>query len=109
MLELITDPEKIVSVPGLRLGVASANIKYKDRDDLVVVSMPDCAQVAAVFTQNAFCAAPVIIAKRHLSSTQLRYLLINSGNANAGIGQQGIDDVLLSCQQLAEQVGCSIE
>jgi len=109
MLELITDPEKIVSVPGLRLGVASANIKYKDRDDLVVVSMPDCAQVAAVFTQNAFCAAPVIIAKRHLSSTQPRCLLINSGNANAGTGQQGIDDALLCCQHLAEQVGCSIE
>jgi len=109
MLELVTDPEKIVSVPGLRLGVASANIKYKDRDDLVVVSMPDSAQVAAVFTQNAFCAAPVIVAKRHLTSSPPRCLLINSGNANAGTGQQGIDDALLSCQYLAEQVGCSVE
>ena len=109
MLELITDLAKIHNVPGIHLGVSSANIKYKDRDDMVVVTMPDCAQVAAVFTQNAFCAAPVIVAKRHLNSSQPRCLLINSGNANAGTGKRGIDDALCSCQFLAEQVDCTTE
>jgi len=109
MLELITDPAKLHSIPGIRLGVANANIKYKDRDDLVVVAMSDSSQVAAVFTQNAFCAAPVIVAKRHLASSQSRCLLINAGNANAGTGQRGIDDALLGCEQLAGHVGCTVE
>ncbi len=109
MLELITDPEKLHPVPGIRLGVANANIKYTGRDDLVLMALPDNAQVAAVFTQNAFCAAPVMVAKKHLAHSQVRCLLVNAGNANAGTGQRGIDDALLSCQCAAEQVACSTE
>jgi len=109
MLELITDPAKLHQVAGVRLGVANANIKYQGRDDLVVVAMSDSTQVAAVFTQNAFSAAPVIVAKKHLAHSQSRCLLINAGNANAGTGQRGIDDALLGCKQLADYLGCSIE
>lgn len=72
-------------VPGVRLGTAQAGIKKKDRDDLLVIEADEAAVVAAVFTQNAFCAAPVLVAREHLEYGP-RWLLINSGNANAGTG-----------------------
>lgn len=96
-------------VAGIRLGVACAGIKYPDRRDLVVIEAAPGALAAAVFTQNAFCAAPVVVARNHLAAAQPRYLLINTGNANAGTGQQGLADARASCQALAEQVGCRSE
>ncbi|MCU7881920.1 MAG: bifunctional glutamate N-acetyltransferase/amino-acid acetyltransferase ArgJ [Candidatus Thiodiazotropha sp. (ex Lucinoma aequizonata)] len=96
-------------VPGIRLGVAAAGIKYADRDDMVVIELADSATCAAVFTCNAFCAAPVQLARSHLQQKNPRYLLINSGNANAGTGQQGLQDALISCQALAGAVGCDVQ
>ncbi len=91
-------------VAGIRLGTACAGIKKPGRRDLVVVELAEGARCAAVFTRNAFCAAPVIVARNHLAAA--RYLLINTGNANAGTGEQGMRDALTCCAALAQQVGC---
>lgn len=87
-------------VSGFRLGTASAGIKTPGRKDLVVMELSESASVAAVFTQNAFCAAPVTVAKQHLQAGAPRYLLINTGNANAGTGETGLADAYQSCEVL---------
>ncbi|MDS4026868.1 MAG: bifunctional glutamate N-acetyltransferase/amino-acid acetyltransferase ArgJ [Candidatus Contendobacter sp.] len=97
------------TVAGIRLGVTCAGIKYPDRRDLVVIEAAAGTQAAAVFTRNAFCAAPVIVARTHLAVASPRYLVINTGNANAGTGRQGLVDAESSCQALAERVGCRLE
>ncbi|HEY8160157.1 MAG TPA: bifunctional glutamate N-acetyltransferase/amino-acid acetyltransferase ArgJ [Methylobacter sp.] len=91
-------------IPGITLGTANAGIKQTVRDDILVVQMAEQATCAAVFTQNAFCAAPVHVAKANLAHAP-RWLLINSGNANAGTGEQGMKDALATCADLAEVVG----
>lgn len=93
-------------VPGVLLSAVAAGIRYQGRDDLVLIALPAGAACAAVFTRNAFCAAPVLVAKRHLATTPPRYLLINSGNANAGTGSQGLADAEASCAALAALTGC---
>ncbi|HRX61714.1 MAG TPA: bifunctional glutamate N-acetyltransferase/amino-acid acetyltransferase ArgJ [Candidatus Competibacter sp.] len=97
------------AVAGIRLGTACAGIKYPDRRDLVVIEAAAGTRATAVFTQNAFCAAPVTIARAHLSAVPPRYLVINTGNANAGTGQQGLADAEASCQALAKLTGCRAE
>ncbi|TVP50899.1 MAG: bifunctional glutamate N-acetyltransferase/amino-acid acetyltransferase ArgJ [Halomonas sp.] len=97
---------------GVRLGVAMAGIKKPDRRDLVVIELPETATVSGVFTRNAFCAAPVLVAKQHLeqcraSQRSPRFWLINTGNANAGTGESGLRDARTSCAELAQQVGVS--
>jgi glutamate N-acetyltransferase/amino-acid N-acetyltransferase len=91
-------------VAGISLGTAGARIKAWEREDVLVVQMAEHATCAAVFTQNAFCAAPVQVAKAHLL-TNPRWLLINAGNANAGTGQQGLQDAQQSCADLANITG----
>ena len=98
-----------LTVGGIRLGVARAAIKYPDRRDLVVIEAAAGTQAAAVFTRNAFCAAPVILARQHLAAASPRYLVINTGNANAGTGRQGLVDAEASCRAVAERTGCRIE
>lgn len=98
-----------LSVPGIRLGVAEAGIKYAQRRDLVLIEAAPGTQAAAVFTQNAFCAAPVQVARAHLQSGAPRYLLINTGNANAGTGAAGLDAAQTSCQAVADLVGCAAQ
>jgi len=93
-----------VRVAGVRLGVAAAGIKRAERDDLVVFELAAGGSVAAVFTRNAFCAAPVSVARQHLTAAP-RWLLINSGNANAGTGARGLADARESCRLLADLVG----
>jgi glutamate N-acetyltransferase/amino-acid N-acetyltransferase len=101
--------EASYSVPGVRLGVAAAGIKYPDRQDMLVIELAEAGHCAAVFTRNAFCAAPVHLAKAHLNAVSPRYLLVNSGNANAGTGDQGMRDAEACCQSLAQAAGCSTE
>ncbi|WP_455217075.1 bifunctional glutamate N-acetyltransferase/amino-acid acetyltransferase ArgJ [Kaarinaea lacus] len=96
-------------VSGTRLGTNCAGIKKPGRRDLVVVELAPGSQVAAVFTRNAFCAAPVTVARQHLSKTTPRFLLINTGNANAGTGEQGIADALACCDAMAQLAGCTRE
>ena len=98
-----------LTVVGVRLGTARAGIKYPDRRDLVVVELAAETQAAAVFTRNAFCAAPVTVARTHLAAASPRYLVINTGNANAGTGRQGLADAEASCRGLAERTGCRSE
>lgn len=89
-------------VSGFRLGTASAGIKTPGRKDLVVMELSETSTLAALFTKNAFCAAPVTLAKQHLQSGVPRYLLVNTGNANAGTGEIGIADAKRSCQVLGD-------
>ena len=106
LLSMTDHPTPCEPVPGVRLATAAAGIRFSDRQDLVVMELPVGARCAAVFTRNAFCAAPVLVAKRHLARVSPRYLLINSGNANAGTGEQGIRVAEASCAALAALSGC---
>jgi glutamate N-acetyltransferase/amino-acid N-acetyltransferase len=90
-------------VAGITLGTTCAGIKQAIKDDVLVIAMSEQSTCAAVFTQNAFCAAPVHVAKANLSHSP-RWLLINSGNANAGTGDQGMQDALKCCAKLANGV-----
>jgi len=94
------------AVTGIKLGTACAGIKQAERDDLLLIEMAEGVTCAAVFTQNAFCAAPVLVARQNLAMRP-RYLLINSGNANAGTGPQGLADAQSSCVAVAELSGAS--
>ena len=96
-------------VAGFRLGTTSAGIKTPGRPDLVVMEMAAGSSTAAVFTQNAFCAAPVIVAREHLARHQPAYLLVNTGNANAGTGDAGMRDARQCCAALAGQAGCPVQ
>lgn len=98
------------SVPGVRLGTISAGIKTAGRKDLVLIEVAENTQCAAVFTRNAFCAAPVMVARENLHSCahQPRYLLINTGNANAGTGSAGIEAARTSVQTVASAAGVDV-
>jgi len=97
------------AVPGIRLGTVCAGIKKPGRRDLVAIELAADASCVGVFTRNAFCAAPVVIAKRHLQQQRPRYLLINTGNANAGTGELGLNDALACCRALAARAGVEPE
>jgi len=99
---------ELYPVHGVRLGTSRAQIRKKDRRDLVVIQCVSGTQVAAVFTQNRFCAAPVAVARAHLGQIAPRALLINTGFANAGTGPEGMNDALRSCAALAASLGCAL-
>jgi len=86
-----------------------AGIRKKDRRDLVVIACASGTQVAATFTRNRFCAAPVTVAREHLAKTAPRALLINTGFANAGTGAPGLEDARACCIALAQQFNCRSE
>ena len=90
-------------IDGVRIGVASAGIKKPGRKDLVVFELAEGSAVAALFTRNQFCAAPVRLAREHLAAGPPRYLLINTGNANAGTGERGMLDARACCAALAQE------
>jgi glutamate N-acetyltransferase/amino-acid N-acetyltransferase len=96
-------------VAGIEVATLSAGIKTPGRRDLVLFSLQPGSSVAAVFTRNAFCAAPVVVAREHLGVTAPRYLLVNTGNANAGTGEVGMRDAQQSCNRIAEVMGCNAE
>lgn len=96
-------------VAGIRLATIGAGIRYQGRDDLLALELAPGSTTAAVFTRNAFCAAPVTLARHHLSQTAPRYLLINSGNANAGTGAHGLDAARACCAALATVADCRPE
>ncbi len=91
-------------VAGFELGIASAGIKRPGRKDVVVMRCAEGSTVAGVFTLNAFCAAPVILAKQRVQGP-VRYLLTNTGNANAGTGEPGLAAASRTCAKLAELTG----
>jgi len=92
---------ELLPVQGVRSAAIAAGIRYPDRLDLVLIEIAAGSRLSGVFTRNAFCAAPVTIAREHLNSGAGRYLLINTGNANAGTGQQGMTDALVCCAEVA--------
>lgn len=101
------DPATLHSVPGVELGVAMAGVRKANRKDLLVMRLVPGSAVAAVFTQNRFCAAPVILARKHLQSEPgIAALVVNTGNANAGTGDDGIKRALQVCDALAELIDC---
>ncbi|OTG80012.1 bifunctional glutamate N-acetyltransferase/amino-acid acetyltransferase ArgJ [Acinetobacter sp. ANC 4648] len=89
-------------VQGVKIGSAEAYVRYPNRRDLVVFEFVQGTQVAGVFTQNAFCAAPVHISKQHLEIGNPRYLVINTGNANAGTGKLGMENAQQTCLKMAD-------
>jgi glutamate N-acetyltransferase/amino-acid N-acetyltransferase len=103
------DPASLHAVPGVELGVAMAGIKRPNRRDLLLVRLAPTARVAGVFTQNRFCAAPVILAKRHLAARVPRALVVNTGNANAGTGEEGVARARAVCDAAARSFGCEAE
>ena len=103
----LSPPENVLNVKGVRLATVAAGIKSKQQPDLVLLAFDQHTRCAAVFTRNAFCAAPVLVARDHLAQASPRALLINSGNANAGTGQQGLHNAQLSCAWVAEALGCA--
>ena len=92
-------------VKGVKIGSAEAYVRYQNRRDLVIFEFAEGSNVAGVFTQNAFCAAPVHLSKAHLQVGNPRYLVINTGNANAGTGKLGMINAEATCAKLAELAG----
>jgi glutamate N-acetyltransferase/amino-acid N-acetyltransferase len=99
------DPQSLHAVPGVALGIAMAGVKKADRKDLLVIRAAPGATAAGAFTRNRFCAAPVLIAKKHLRNG-VRALVVNTGNANAGTGKDGIARALQVCRSLARSLRC---
>ncbi len=97
------------SVAGFALGTTEAGVRYENRKDLVVMRCAEGSIAAATFTQNAFCAAPVTLCKQHLAKTAPRYLVTNTGNANAGTGKPGMQHAEQVCEALAKLENVSKE
>jgi len=97
----------LLPITGIKLGTTCANIKQANRKDLVLIELSAATTTSAVFTQNQFCAAPVHISKQHLQQSSPRYLLINTGNANAGTGEQGLIDSRQTCSTVATLANCT--
>jgi glutamate N-acetyltransferase/amino-acid N-acetyltransferase len=96
----------LLAVAGIELGVARAAIRKPGRRDLLLMRLAPGATVAGVFTRNRFCAAPVVVAKRHLADG-VRALVVNTGNANAGTGADGVRRALRVCASVARMLGCA--
>lgn len=95
------EAKALLPIAGIKLGITSAGIKKVGRPDIVLIEMAEGTTTSAVYTKNAFCAAPVHLCKQHQSEASPRYLLINSGNANAGTGEQGMASAKTCCQYVA--------
>lgn len=104
------EAQSLIPVKGIRLGATEAHVRRPDRKDVLVMELAPGSKVSGVFTQNRFCAAPVTISKNHLAAgKEIRALLVNTGNANAGTGEQGIQDAKTCCDALAALLGCDAE
>lgn len=100
----------LLPINGVVLGFAEAHIRKPNRKDLLVIQLVEGTHVAGVFTQNRFCAAPVIVCKEHLAvNSDIRALLINTGNANAGTGESGFQHARQSCEALARLLNLNSE
>src|SRR5918992_2821567 len=97
-------PESLLAIPGVDLGVAMAGIKKPGRKDLLVMRIAPGSAIAGVFTQNTFCAAPVLLCKKHIRN-DVRALVVNTGNANAGTGADGLKRAGQVCEALAGHLG----
>lgn len=105
----LSKPKNILPIAGIKLASTYCGIRKAHADDLVLLEIAEGSSVAASFTRNAFCAAPVLLARQHLAQAAARYLLINAGNANAGTGEKGMQAAKQSCEKVAEQMGVATE
>mgnify|MGYP000101823966 FL=1 len=104
------NPADLHPVAGVRLGIAMAGIRKANRKDLVVIALDEGSQVAGVFTRNRFCAAPVQVGQAHLAAGRgIRALVINTGNANAGTGEDGLQRARASCAAAARLMNLAPE
>ena len=103
------DPATLLPVKGVRLGVAEAGIRKANRKDLMLMTLSKGARVAGVFTLNRFCAAPVTVAKAHLQTGSIQALVVNTGCANAGTGEDGLARARQTCNEAASLLGCAPE
>jgi len=102
------NPSDLHPAPGVKLGITMAGVRTANRRDLTVITRDDGSAVAGVFTKNRYCAAPVQICREHLQdSTDIRALVINTGNANAGTGEDGLVRARATCVALARQLQLS--
>ncbi len=106
----LTSPDvaSLAPVTGVRLGTACAGIKAPGRKDVMVIALAEQSTVAGVFTRNRFSAAPVTVAKAHLSESSCRALVVNSGCANAGTGEQGVARAIQVCEALGKLLDCDV-
>jgi len=103
-------PDQLLPVPGVTLGTAAAKIKNWERDDVLLAVFDPGTAAAGLFTQNRFCAAPVIVCRRHLEhGAGIRALVVNAGNANAGTGAAGINAAETTCAAVASMLGCGLQ
>ncbi len=105
----LSAPAGLLPVAGVRLAATAAGIKKGGEADLALLEIAPGSAVTAVFTRNAFCAAPVILARRHLARCAPRYFLVNAGNANAGTGEAGLADARACCEAVAAAADCAVE
>jgi glutamate N-acetyltransferase / amino-acid N-acetyltransferase len=99
--------QSLLPVAGVRLGYAEAHVRKPNRKDMLVVALDEGARAAGVFTQNRFCAAPVLVCREHLKHTHdIRALVINTGCANAGTGERGMADARAMAAEVAVALGC---
>lgn len=102
-------PSTVYPIEGIMLSATAAGVRYKDRDDLVLIQIADTATTAVVTTKNTFCAAPVRVLREHVAQAQPCYLVTNTGNANAGTGADGKRRAVDICAALADKAGVSTE
>jgi glutamate N-acetyltransferase/amino-acid N-acetyltransferase len=103
-------PDQLLPVPGVTLGTAAAKVKNWERDDVLLAVFEPGTAAAGVFTRNRFCAAPVIVCRRHLErGAGIRALVVNAGNANAGTGAAGINAAETTCAAVASMLGCGLQ
>jgi len=100
-------PDSLLPVPGIELGVAMAGVKKPGRKDLLVMRLATGTAVAGVFTRNRFCAAPVLLCRKNIKNN-VTALVVNTGNANAGTGDDGVKRALQVCDALAGHLGCEV-
>ncbi|HEV8261734.1 MAG TPA: bifunctional glutamate N-acetyltransferase/amino-acid acetyltransferase ArgJ [Burkholderiales bacterium] len=103
------DPAMLLAVKGVRLGIAEAGIRKANRKDLMLMTLSKGTRVAGVFTRNRFCAAPVTVAKAHLQAGSIQALVVNTGCANAGTGEDGLARARQTCNEVASLLGCTPE
>jgi glutamate N-acetyltransferase/amino-acid N-acetyltransferase len=100
--------EDLLTISGVRLGIASAGVRKPGRKDLLVIAIePDC-RVAGVFTQNGYCAAPVLLCREHIAKAEpatLRAVVVNTGVANAGTGEEGLANARAVCAAVGQASG----
>ena len=102
--------QDLAPVKGIKLGSAQAHVRKPNRKDVLVIQLDPGTRVAGVFTQNRFCAAPVTLCKQHLEKkNEIRALLVNTGNANAGTGDEGMRNAQQTCAELAKLLNCEPE